>query len=296
MGDYTIKKKVRYMVVRFFSFQKWHNRKGVGSTKIRVANLIKYWPEAGDYVYGEKPDVMIYQKVYMTENWKFPTLFKGIQILDICDPDWLDGAAIKETLDEMDAVVCPTEALAEFLRQLTDKPVVVIRDRFDLDDFPAPKVHKGTLKSAVWFGYYSNAELIRHAVPALAKRGISLTIVSDQDPQAFKWSEEKDYQSKYTFIKYRPETAYKEIRKADVCVLPKGMRPRDKYKSENKTAIARILGLPVVSIDTELDDLVTAEQRTAVKDKWYTKTVDEYNVKRSVAEYQKLIETIKSGQ
>lgn len=281
-------------MIRIFSFEKWHNRRGVGSTKIRVHNLIRYWPEAGLYRYGEDPDVMIYQKVYMTENWKFPTMFKGIQILDICDPDWLEGAAIKETVDHMDAVVCPTEPLAEFIRQLTDKPVRVIKDRFDLSEFPAPKVHSGPLKRAVWFGYNQNAELLKFAIPSLEKRNIALTVISDQDPQAFKWAESESYEGSYEFIKHKDhQDVYKRLQQSDVCILPKGNRAKDRFKSENKTVIARLLGLPVVDNSEQLDKLKTAPQRNKVKDKWYDITYKEYDVENSVREYKQLIDEIK---
>ena len=72
------------MVVRFFPFTKFHGKKSAGSTNIRVNQVIKYWPEADNYKYGEKADVMIYQKVYWLPDWRYQEHFDGIQILDIC--------------------------------------------------------------------------------------------------------------------------------------------------------------------------------------------------------------------
>src|SRR5687768_10393536 len=102
-------------IIKFFTFEKYHNKKGVGSTKIRVHNLLKYWDEASEYKYGEYADVMIFQKVYCTYDFKYPAHFPGIKILDICDPDWTEtpDIYIKETMDAMDAIVCPTEEFAK---------------------------------------------------------------------------------------------------------------------------------------------------------------------------------------
>jgi hypothetical protein len=194
-------------MIKFITMEQFHNKQNVGSTKIRVKNLIKNWPEASLYKYGEKPEVLIFQKVYAGRDYKFPVTYPGIKILDICDPDWLDGAPIKETVDAMDAVVVPTEPLAEFLRQLTDKPVRVIKDRFDLTEFPPRKVHKGKAKTVVWFGYHHNSAALKLAVQSLERRGLTLKIVADQDPFAWKWAADPtEYQKKYIFTKFT-ETA-----------------------------------------------------------------------------------------
>ena len=52
--------------VRFMTFEQYHGKRNIGSTRIRVRNLLKHWKEADIYKYGENPDVLIFQKVYMT--------------------------------------------------------------------------------------------------------------------------------------------------------------------------------------------------------------------------------------
>ena len=49
--------------------------------------------------------MLIFQKVYCTPDYKFPEHFEGIKILDICDPDWVDGASIVETCNLWTAVL-----------------------------------------------------------------------------------------------------------------------------------------------------------------------------------------------
>lgn len=282
------------MKIRFFSFDQFHNRKGTGSTRIRVANLLKYWPEADLYKYGEKADVMIFQKVYVTDTYKLPITYPGIKILDICDPDWFTHHVwVKTTAEGVDAVTCPSEGLKQFIEQLTDKPVRIIKDRFDLSEFPAKKKHTGETKSLVWFGYSHNAEILRGVVFFCVKKGLKLVVISDRNPGINEVHEDfKDYQ----FIEYNQKTIYKDLQKFDVCVLPKGSRPHDRFKSENKTTVARLCGLPVATTPEEIDNLMTADQRNAEVDKWYTKTREEYDCQRSVDEYKELIDEIKNNR
>jgi hypothetical protein len=237
---------------------------------------------------------MIFQKVYVGKDYKVPVTFPALKILDICDADWLgSGVLIKETVDAVNAVVVPTEPLAEFLRQLTDKPVRVIKDRFDLSEFPNRKVHRGKAKTVVWFGYRHNAEALKLAVQSFERRGLKLRVIADQDPIASRWaSKPEEFAKNYTYKKYLPDTVYSEIQKADICVLPKMTRPQDRFKSENKSVIAQLLGIPVAYNAEELDELMTAEQRNRHIDTIYGKLKQEYDCRLSVKEYKELIDEI----
>lgn len=283
------------MVVRFFTMEQFHNKKDVGSTRIRVHNLIKHWPEAALYRYGEKADVMIFQKVYCTYDYKFPAHYPGVRILDVCDVDWKDtpDIYIKETIDAMDAVVVPTDSMRQLIAGMTDTPVHVIKDRFDLSEFPERKRHKGMAKHAAWFGYSHNAELLKFAVASLEKRGMRLTVISNDDPAAWRWADDPEaFQDLYTYVKYDQATVYSELQKADLVILPKGYRPEDKFKSENKTVIAQLLGLPVAQDAEELDQLATARARNYVIDEIYDALYEEYNCRKSVEEYHQLIKDL----
>lgn len=275
------------MIVRVFPYSKYHGKAEPGSTKLRVRQLQKYWPEYKEYIYGEKPDVMVYQKVYIQDDWKLMQNAPWIQILDMCDPDWLEAANITETLLYMDGATCPTEAFAGFLRQLTDKPVKVIPDRHDLELFPTPKVHKGKLKSAVWFGYQQNVELVKGALPSLERMGIELTIISNANPYMQK--------TDGTYINYKhyeDETIHKDLQDYDVCILPQGDRPQDRFKSNNKTTFAQLCGLPVVTNSDELEAMQTAEARNALAKKVYNTIKSDYNVKLSIREMQEFIKEL----
>lgn len=286
--------------VRFQTFESFHAKRNIGSTKIRVRNLIKYWPEAGLYKYGEKPDVLIFQKVYVCKSpagkYALHETFDGIKILDICDPDWKHPSNwIVSTVKAVDAVVTSSQGLADFIKQFSDKPVRVIKDRFDLTEFPNKRKHKGKGKNLVWFGYSHNAELLRGVVFHAKKRNLKLTVISDLDPHVWDVIGDESFFKNYKFIKY-DEDAYENIQKHDICVLPKGSRPEDRFKSENKTTIARLLGLPVATTPEHLDKYQDPDERNKEVDKWYNKTKDEYNVIRSIEEYKELINEIKSNK
>ena len=169
-------------MVRYFDFSKYHGKGRQGSTNIRVDQMVKYWPQAELYKYGEKADVLIFQKVYVLADYQFPVHYKGIKILDVCDPDWLSTwIHIVETCNAMDAITCPTQELADFIGQFHDN-VHVVPDRFDIEVIPAPKKHTGDAKTVVWFGYSHNAEVLRPAIPILDKLNLNLIIISNDDP------------------------------------------------------------------------------------------------------------------
>lgn len=273
-------------MIRAFTFAQYHNKPNTGSTKIRVDNLIKYWPEYDLYKYGENPDVLVFQKVYMQADYKFHAHFKGKKILDICDPDWLDNQAIKETVDNVDAVTVPTEPLAEFIRQLTDKPVVVIPDRHDISLYK-PKKHYGDTKRLVWYGYKQNAELLKGALSYIQRNGYELTVIANDMP---------NLGIEYKFVKF-PSTKQEfieEMQKNDLCILPQGARPEDRFKSDNKTSESWLCGLPVVQSADDIERLIKAEDRQKEADECYSKAVKEYDCRLSIEQMRELIDEIKS--
>lgn len=276
------------MVVKFFDFAKFHGKSQAGSTDIRVHNVIKRWPEATLYKFGDSYDVLIFQKIYAGQDYKFPVTAPRIKILDICDPDWMDNAYIHETVQGMDAVTCPTEPLAEFIRQFAQCPVRVIKDRFLTETFPKPKYHTGVAKSVVWFGYAHNAQLVRPALTLLSNMGLKLTMVTNENPQIERWGD-----IDHEFVKWNKNTVYEELQKHDICLLPKGSRPQDQFKSDNKTTTARLLGLPVAQNKADLEGFLSAAARNKDVQQYYERTKIEYDSRRSVEEFRQLIEEIK---
>lgn len=277
-------------MIRFFTYSQFNNKRPpVGSTVIRVYQLLKYWPEADLYKYGEFPDALIFQKVYITADYKFPAHFENIKILDICDPDWLEGVAIKETIDAMDAITVPTEKLKEFLSQLTSKPIVVIPDRFDIDKIPKkPKSHTKEASTVIWFGYQHNASLLRPALPIIRELGLNLKIISNDDPFLHQYPDSIPIE-KYEFIKYDEDTIYQQLQKADFAIFPQGGRAKDPYKSNNRTVKTILAGLPVATTKDEVLNLMKPENRITYMREHYDTMKEEYDVRKSVEQYKELI-------
>ncbi len=285
--------------VAFFTFEQFHNKQAVGSTALRVHQLIRHWPEASLYKYGAHPDVLVFQKVYVTPDYTFPEHYPGIKILDICDADWTEGALIKQTVDAMHAVTCPTEALAKFLRQLTDKPVVVIPDRFDLALIPGRKPHINEAKRVLWFGYRHNAITLKPAMDIIDQLGLHLTIIADDDPMPWQWllrdrAEAFRNDRRYKFIKYKEETIYDDMQQCDFAIFPEGGRPQDRFKSNNKTIKAILAGLPVAKTKEEIESFIQPEAREKYMEKEYNRTKKDYDCSESVRQYKDLIATLKA--
>lgn len=277
--------------IRYLTYSMFHNKKPVvGSDYIRVNQLLKYWPEAGLYKYGENPDVLIFTKVFMAGDYKFPAHFENIKILDICDPMWFEGFAVAETARAMDAITCPTETMAIFLRQLTDAPVVVVPDRWDIDPkvLKPPKLHTKPAKTVVWFGYSHNADTLRPAIRTINELGLNLLVISNDDPLVHRF-EERDPKSYYTFKKYDNDTVQKDLREADFAILPGDYRPEGRFKSNNKTTKAILAGLPVATTGDELRHLIDPEARTKYMLEHYAKVKEEYDVRKSVAQMKEII-------
>lgn len=278
--------------VRFFLYSSFHGKdKPVGSDYIRAIQPIKYWPEAELYRYGEKPDVLIFQKVFVSPDYQFPKHYEGIKILDIADPMWLEGYDVVETAQAMDAVTCPTENLATFIRQFHSN-VYVIPDRFDIELIPQPCKHVDKAKTVVWFGYSHNAELLKPAMYLIDELGLNLLVISNDDPILNRYSL-RPKEEWYKYIKYDEQTIYTELQKADFAILPDGFRPEDYFKSTNKTIKANLAGLPVAKDADEARYYMESDNRR----KWFTENYatikEEYDIRKSVEQYKDIISRIK---
>jgi hypothetical protein len=270
------------MKIGFVLFEQYHQRKDIGSSRIRGHWLIKHMPEAELFQQGKKYDAIVFQKAYWKEAARE---FPGKKILDICDPDWLDGAEVVSFSKHMDAITVPTEALAEELKMMTKKPVYVIPDRIDLDTLIPPKKHEGRAKSVVWFGYSHNAEkALEPTLLKLKKLGLRLIVISDGN---FITSE-----CEVENVKWNIETVNEEIQKADFVLLPEVNSGRYLYKSPNKTHQAWALGMPVAKTSQDVERFMDGEERQKEADEKYRWAMENCDVRLSVGELRKVIESV----
>lgn len=286
------------MKTGFLTFSDFHGRPDVGSTKIRANWLIENWQSYGKDVgtaerfkIGQKYDVVVFQKAYYIDYAKS---FRGIKILDVCDPDFLNWSyPVMEMVGLVDAVTCSTLELAKLFAQVTDKPVAVIPDRVDPKFVKRIKEkHEGEGKYAVWFGYSDNHPVLDDIIPVLHKAGFSLIVVSNRP-----YVSHSKFQG-FEIINYpwTDATAYQDICRGDVVVNPKRLHGKWLYKSDNKTIISYQLGMPVAHTKEELIALKSADLRNKVIEEAQELLKTEHHISRSVIELKDLIYEITEGK
>jgi len=280
------------MKTAFVTFESQSNRPrgSVGSTRIRCRWLYDMWEDAEDYQIGKKYDALIFQKVYWD---KMMEEFKGIKIMDLCDPDWMQGRDVMKYCNMADAVVTSTQALADYIKKFVKgKPVICIADRVKMSEHEPyrKKEHSPTIRKAVWFGYLHNTVYIEAVLRHLAKRGISLTVIADK---ALCVPDDLDLELKNVGFSY--PNVHEEIAKADVAIMPIAgeVDLRGSFKSNNKTLTCWALGVPVVQYPDDFDKLATKESREKYAEEHYQEILDNWTVEKSVQEYKDLIGGIK---
>jgi len=268
--------------IGFVLFENYHQRKNIGSSRIRGHWIIKYMEEAELFIQGKEYDTIIFQKVYWKEMARE---FKGKKILDICDPDWLEGAELVGFMKEMDAITVPTEKLKEVICQMTDKPVFVIPDSIDFEILPIPKKHQGRAKKVVWFGYSHNMDVLDPTLMKLNKMGLTLKVISDG---SYNSSE-----CKIENVRWNEETWIKEIQDADFCLLPEKIGGKWLFKSPNKTHQSWALGMPVAKTPEELEKFMSEEEREKESKEKYKWVLENCDVKKSIEKLREIINLIK---
>jgi len=279
------------MKIGFVTFEKQDNRtpNSIGSTRIRARWLYDRWEDAEEYHIGKQYDVLIFQKVY----WEaMLTQFEGIKILDLCDPDWLEGRDVIRYCDMADAVTTSTQPLADYiLKFLPDKKVICVPDRVALDEYkPIKTKHETIAKEVVWFGYHQNFHYLTRTLNKLIQQGLSLAVIADKN-----FSIPPDIEIEVKSLKYQYPGINEQLIARDLAILPTtdDVDEKGKYKSNNKTIQCWALGLPVARTPDELVLLASVEARKAEAKKRLKQVKEEYDVMLSVEQYKELIDDIK---
>jgi len=283
------------MRIGFATFEKQSNRpKGtIGSTRIRARWLYDSWEGAEEYKIGKEYDVMIFQKVY----WEaMMTQFKGIKIMDLCDPDWTGGRDVMKYCALADAVVTSTQALADYIKRFVTVPVLCIPDRIEMSEHEPymKKTHNDKVESIVWCGYLHNTAYLDNTLDELIRRNLSLTVISNKN-----YYPPKGKELPVTYVKYTYPGVHAEMSRHDLALLPgdRGkVNYRGQFKSNNKVLTAWALGMPVVQFPEDFDRLITKEQREIEVKKNLKDINDNWLVERSVQEYKDLINEISNNR
>lgn len=267
------------MKIGWLLFENYHQRKNIGSSRIRGHWIIEQIKEAELFKQGEAYDVVVFQKTYFKE---FIREFNGLKVLDICDPDWLDGLEIVNILKYIDLVIVPTEKLKESISKFTEKNIVVIPDGVKFDGLPKPKEHQGKAKKVCWFGYSQNIAVLDQTLMKLRKLGLKLKVISDGNYQSGEMRIEN--------VKWDINTVNEEIQECDFCLLPEWIKGRNAYKSNNKTLQAWALGMPVASTPQDLERFMDAEERNKEAKEKYEFVKENYDVNIISKKYKEEIQ------
>jgi len=289
--------------IGLLTFERYHGRRNIGSSRIRGHWLLKNWPEAEEFIQGKKYDTVVYQKVYWPEHAR---AFDGVKILDLCDPDFLSFIyQTKEMIEEVDAVTTSTETLRDAVQSFTKKPVVHIPDRLDLEYHHERKDHRGQgkAKTVVWFGYSTGFHLLKACLSEIRKLELNLIVISDSGfvlpsyflPPAGQPAEDKFY-IEVTNLPWKLETVNSDILKGDFVINPRSQKGKWKYKSNNKTLTAWALGMPVAHNVNELKKYMEEEARVQEAEKRLKEIKEKWDAKQSVEEFRKIIDEIKENK
>jgi len=280
------------MKVGILSNEQYTNaqKNSVGSSRIRCTWVCRHWPEAEAFKIGKKYDAVIFQKAYFLDYLK---VYDGIKILDMCDPDWMEGRPVVEAAELVDAVTVSSKGLHNYLTQILSKPVYYVPDTVDLDLHPQKKTHEGRARGVVWFGYHHNQPVVDQALPALKRLGLQLTVISDMPyyPTATIQGVDKEWISaNVRNIKFDPDTLNEEILAGGDMVL--NNRPDEgkfRFKSDNKTVIAWALGMPVAKVVEDVEHFMDPINRQAEAVVRLDEVKREWTSARTVREYKDVI-------
>ncbi len=256
----------------------------VGSSRIRGRWVMKYCKDIVPFENGKDYDAVIYQKAYYKEHMD---AFKGVKIFDLCDPDWLDGRPVTEVAQKVDAFTCPTQAMHDFLVQITDKPVIIIPDRVDPEEYhPVKEGHYGKARTIVWYGYSTNQVVLDQCMVFLQSENLQLVVISD-----------RNYPDAAVNVKYEYQTVNEEIVKHDIVLMPDFKQNyRHSFKSNNKTIGAWALKMPVAVGPEDILRFMDPAERAKEAEMRYNEVMTNYHVKDSGPQYLQLVQNILKGK
>lgn len=280
--------------VGVLTFEQFHGRKDIGSSRIRCYWPMRYWEEAEPFVMGKEYEAVIFQKAYWIE---YASIYKGVKILDMCDADFLHwGYRIKQMCDLVDAVTTSTIALQQYMMKLTDKPVIYVPDRIDFNDFKNLKkehIGNGPTKTATWYGYSENLPMLDSAINSLVELEFEQLNVVASKSMPYRLPSALEGKIRVVNYPWTAATWLGDIMKGDIVLNPQTQNGRWKYKSNNKTICAWACNLPVAHTKKELKALMTEESRVKEAEMRYTEVREKYDVKDTVNQYRELISSLR---
>lgn len=279
---------VQYAILPFSHFNGVN--KVVGSSFLRAEGIVNNADDFEIWKHGKKYDGLIFQKVYWKEMMQ---LFKGPKILDLCDPDWLNGSVnIIEIEKYFDAITCSSNELTDAVKKMFPHKIIIhVPDRLDFNVYPPARAkHNEMVKKLVWFGFIHNAhETLKQFSTVIEKYDLELTIIAD-NPYTQK---DAIYELQPGYLPFNRHTAYAIIQQHDVVLNPRSAKLSFKYKSNNKSVVSWKLGLPVAETVDQLLTYFELNERIKEVTKKQLLVTQYYNITSSIDQYRSIFEEIK---
>jgi len=281
------------MKTGIISFASMHGRHPwkIGSSMIRGQWLAEAWPDADLWSNGRKFDALIFQKAYWEQMMND---FTGPKILDLCDPDWMDGnLELIKVSKLVDAITCSNPGLTEFVSKVVKNiPVITVPDRLNMGYFTNPKKHIGRAKTVVWFGYSHNAkEVLPRVLSSLKQHGLDLLVVSNAG-----FNPINSFGVQIQNIEWSLERAYEDIKLGDIAINPKSVFGNYRYKSNNKTLISWGLGIPVAETADDMVKFLEPAGRQKEVDARRVELEKDWDIQLSVRQFEDILKTIWSAR
>ena len=208
---------------------------------------------------------VIFQKCYSSKFYVMARAIKeesngDLRIgLDLCDPIWLERPEDFMWMSFIvDFFTVPTEKMKEELRKKFNdesKKIYVIPDGHDLEYYNTDYVihDESNLMRYIWYGNSGTIKSLQAIMPYLehwAGSSDTLTIIADKMAQGAISSEKLVIK----FVPWDLETVNQEVKKCNIALNPRLNTPEYAVKSNNKTAMAYILGLPCIDLSVDKKD------------------------------------------
>lgn len=249
----------------------------LASARLRCFRPLEYLNRAGwqcelfDRGQMHRYRVVVFQKCYGDEDLDLAAHLRGLgvrTVFDLCDNHFYNPSGrselriradrLRRMIDSVDAVTASTPQLAE----IVGRQCAIIDDA--IDDVPAPAWsdrlsncwrRRGPALRLAWFGNAGQDEppfglvdlaRIRPALETLHRRRlVELTVISNSRPAFDRWMSAAPFPVHYH--DWDNCTYQRILRACDLCLIPVNVNPFTLCKTNNRMAIALLLGLPVVA-------------------------------------------------
>lgn len=236
-------------------------RRDVASVRLRSRLPAKLlgdvgW-ETGLYEPGRRYDAVVFQKAYENSDIDLAQSLarSGVRtVFDLCD-NHFDNAPeervrrLTEMMASVDVLTVSTPVLAE----LVPRPdAMVIPDALDIPHRGISLRRRTSRRpSVVWYGVAGTTDRraglvdLERILPDLAAAGARLTVITNSREAYNLHVAGGPVRSRY--IRWRKSTFSSAFRGHDACVLPVSDNPFTRCKSNNRLALALMLGVPVIA-------------------------------------------------